>query len=188
MSQIDRSWIDRAVAASERSGADAVLVLAVMVVENLQRPAWFRALEQIKGRVLKKGTYGVMQVWAAEPISDEMSIDQAAEILSAYSDLCDERGYPRPDTFRALGVSYNGSQSYGDLVFTAYQRVRTAAWVKVDSASTAEAGLSTSNDVQTTKEIDDLYRSLGKMAVTLILRYGGSVLADDVDDEPPAES
>ena len=57
--------------------ADPGLVEAVMLVECLQRPAWVRRLERAKGRIFKRGTYGVMQVDSPIPISDSESIDLA---------------------------------------------------------------------------------------------------------------
>jgi hypothetical protein len=55
------------------------LVQSILLVENLQRPAWIRRLESIKGVVLREGTYGVMQVRASKPINDRLSIHRAID-------------------------------------------------------------------------------------------------------------
>jgi hypothetical protein len=54
--------------------ADPVLVRGILIVESLQRPQWLRFLERLKGIAIKEGSYGVMQVQASRPISDEESI------------------------------------------------------------------------------------------------------------------
>lgn len=71
----------RALARSEatRVGADADLVEAILLTENLQRPKWFRQLERVKGSLFPRGSYGVMQVTADRPISDDESIVRAVE-------------------------------------------------------------------------------------------------------------
>ncbi|MFY1702646.1 hypothetical protein ACN28G_13020 [Micromonospora sp. WMMA1923] len=60
-------------AAAEFS-ADATLVEAIILTENLERPRWFRGLERLKGKFFSSGSYGVMQVWSENPISDGDSI------------------------------------------------------------------------------------------------------------------
>ena len=62
---------------ANEAGVDVRLVLAILYAENLQRPAWFRRLERIKGKVFRRGSYGIMQVSAVRPISDTESIDIA---------------------------------------------------------------------------------------------------------------
>jgi hypothetical protein len=60
-------------------GADANLVAAVLLTENLRRPAWVRAIERAKGKLSAPGSYGVMQVMADKPISDRESIDRTIQ-------------------------------------------------------------------------------------------------------------
>ena len=59
------------------AGDDKVLLcmLQSTVLEEVrQRPRWFRKLERKKGKLFKKGTYGVAQIAAPQPISDTESI------------------------------------------------------------------------------------------------------------------
>ncbi len=58
--------------------ADPNLLLAIMLVENLERPAWARELERQKGRILRAGSYGVMQISSDHPLTDQESIEIAA--------------------------------------------------------------------------------------------------------------
>lgn len=58
------------------------LVIAVVLAEVQQRPRWFRRLERLGGKVLGAGTYGVAQVAADNPITDEESIDILVDRLN----------------------------------------------------------------------------------------------------------
>lgn len=99
---------------ANRFGADLALVQAVALVENLQRPRWIRSLERVKGRVSPNGTYGLMQVTAGEPLSDEESVKMAVEHWfqgtrtgTYLEDLEDVLGRYNPDpTFRDLATSF----------------------------------------------------------------------------------
>lgn len=62
-----------------RYDSDPLLVEAILLTENLQRPGWFRRLEKIKGKVFPAGTYGPMQVWSPHPLTDEESITRAVQ-------------------------------------------------------------------------------------------------------------
>jgi hypothetical protein len=55
-----------------------MLLHAIMIVENVQRPPWFRALERLKGHVFPRGTYGILQAEADRPLTDQESIDVCA--------------------------------------------------------------------------------------------------------------
>lgn len=59
-------------------GVDAVLLTAIAVTENIQRPAWFRRLENFTAHVRRVGTYGLMQVSSTDALSDEESITFSA--------------------------------------------------------------------------------------------------------------
>ncbi|WP_372469457.1 hypothetical protein ACCO44_01445 [Microbacterium maritypicum] len=61
-----------------RTGANPVLVKAVLVAEALQRPKWLRGIERVMVRVRLAKTSGVMQMPSREPLSDRESITEAA--------------------------------------------------------------------------------------------------------------
>lgn len=90
--------------AAAEANADPVLIKAILVVENLQRPSWFRRLERFKGRLIKRGTYGVMQVRAQHPLTDEESIRIAVRSFLADTapSLAADDGY---DSFAADSYS-----------------------------------------------------------------------------------
>ncbi len=104
--------------------ADPALVKAVMVVENAQRPLWFRRCENVKGRFFKKGSYGIMQVTADGPISDEESIRRAVASrfagvhvplkTSGTSVHCDY------EALTAIARNYNPSDTYANAVIQAF--------------------------------------------------------------------
>ncbi len=161
---------------AKEGGVDEFLVLAVMAVENLQRPPWFRRAERWKGKLFRRGTYGIMQVEAQSPISDEESIDRS--ITKFYGvELHNESGYPSPDAFRQFGHDYNGAKAYGDLLIEAYHLVGGGRRVDL---------VEPDGDQYVTKaEQDELYLSVGKAVVPILLEM---FRGDDVDDSDDGDS
>jgi hypothetical protein len=76
-------------------GTDPLFVEAVMIVESLQRPRWFRVLENLVGPRLGARSYGVMQVPDSEPMSDAQSVVEAvAGYFPGFQVNRDPRGDP----------------------------------------------------------------------------------------------
>jgi hypothetical protein len=125
---------DAAGAAAEAHGVDADLVHAVMIVENLERPPWTRALERLKGRVLPSGTYGIMQVWADRPITDEESIQRAVERFVGV-DVIGDGGLLDRQVFKAFAARYNPDLNFAMLLENAYYHIWTANQPADDVAS-----------------------------------------------------
>jgi len=115
-------WL-RVEEAAAASGCDVSLLGAVMVLENAQRPQWFRRLERVKGRLIKAGTYGIMQAYSLHPISDEASIDKIAERLSARRVPSHDEDKSRLEFFRSLALELNGRTAYGDDLASLYSRL-----------------------------------------------------------------
>lgn len=126
-------------AASEEAGkadTDPTLVRAIMIVENLQRPRWFRSLERVKGKVIPSGSYGIMQVDAPAPISDLDSVRRAVNerlrgiqvprILSGYEEE-GEQGSPDMDEVRQIALRYNPDAAFADLVVSTYSDLHYSA-------------------------------------------------------------
>jgi hypothetical protein len=108
----------RALARSEatRVGADADLVEAILLTENLQRPKWFRQLERVKGSLFPRGSYGVMQVTADRPISDDESIVRAVEDHLRGSTLTRSGdGYPEYESLKRALTHYNKDSAFVEL-------------------------------------------------------------------------
>lgn len=61
--------------AAVNDGSDPLLLQAVMHAESLQRPRWVRNLEQLKGKFIPRGSYGVTQEFAENPLTDMKSIE-----------------------------------------------------------------------------------------------------------------
>lgn len=78
-SDIGLSFVNHIEKYSAQYKADPLLVKAVCIAENIERPKWFRNLEYVISFIKKKGTYGIMQVASDHPISDEESIKIAIE-------------------------------------------------------------------------------------------------------------
>lgn len=106
--------------ASAESGADVNLVLAIMTVENLQRPPWFRRLERLKSRFFRSGTYGIMQVASKEPLSDEESIRIAVEDRLSKVHVKNKSGGIDAEALKRFAAQYNGGPSYFSSLWQAY--------------------------------------------------------------------
>ncbi|MFH1767370.1 MAG: hypothetical protein ABH826_04795 [Patescibacteria group bacterium] len=109
-----KSYIQKA---ANRNNANKDLLMAIAIVENMQRPGWFRCLEWVKSFVFPEGTYGIMQVYAKHYLSDEESIDFAAsEFFRNSNDEMDSEDY-----ILSKIKDYNSDEKYVDLVTLAYQ-------------------------------------------------------------------
>src|SRR5215207_5321217 len=100
-------------------GTDPLLVESIMMVENVQRPRWFRTAERLKGIFAKPGTYGIMQVASPRPLSDKDSIRIAIETRLAGQTVPIRDPNSRYPTFDSAVVhthalAYNPSADYAD--------------------------------------------------------------------------
>ena len=115
--------LTREVASAE--SADEDLAEAILLVENLQRPKWIRYLERGLGRILKFGTYGVMQVRSKAPISDEESIRLAVtQHLSGKPIPMTQYGPDQDALLRTIRF-YNSNPRFVELVRDVYHVVRS---------------------------------------------------------------
>jgi hypothetical protein len=112
-----------------RQDCDADVVEAILTVEGLQRPRWFRRLERLKGRVVAAGTYGVGQVSAPAPISDEASIDELCRRFRGYFPARSGYGMVRPALFEARVEEHNPDPVFFRLVSAEYRRL--ADWPSI---------------------------------------------------------
>jgi hypothetical protein len=101
---------------SEKYNANERLVLAVCIVENLQRPLWVRSIEKVKSIFNRSGSYGIMQTNSDHYITDEESIKKAIERYFANS----KNEYMDIDTIEKWVKKYNGGSTYAELVKAAY--------------------------------------------------------------------
>ncbi len=97
--------------------ADKKLVLAVCLVESLQRPAWLRKVEWLKSFIVKQGTYGVMQVNSPKYISDKESIRMAVEEY-----FMDSMLLTWPERMELI-QRYNSDENFIQLVQSAYSYI-----------------------------------------------------------------
>ncbi len=101
--------------------ADPNLLLAIMLVENLERPAWARKLEHQKGRILRAGSYGVMQISSDHPLTDEESIEIAARERLAGVTVSNPQGHPMKVAVDEAARNYNPDSHFVEAVWDAYQ-------------------------------------------------------------------
>lgn len=98
--------------------ANVILVCSICIVENIQRPVWFRRLENLKARMGFSGTYGVMQVKNNKLISDVDSI------MIAIRDYLNETANYNEDELREVIGKYNNDPEYSKIVFKVYDSLK----------------------------------------------------------------
>jgi len=64
---------------SKDQNANEILVKAICIAENIERPAWFRKFEYFSSLIAKHGSYGIMQTQTDKSIDDKASINIAIE-------------------------------------------------------------------------------------------------------------
>mgnify|MGYP001588862971 CR=1 FL=1 len=94
--------------------ADKNLVLAICIVENIQRPSWLRKVEGIKSIIFRRGSYGIMQVQSDKLLNDEQSVKKAIDDFFAYNPHLDIL------SIKHLTEKYNNDPRYVDLIEHAY--------------------------------------------------------------------
>lgn len=104
----------------ESRNADPNLVKAVCLVENIQRPLWFRKLEEMKSRIVHHGSYGIMQVESDKILSDKESISLAIDNFFVNSAGLSIYHEDVEDGIIAMLRKYNNNEKYIQLVFKAY--------------------------------------------------------------------
>ncbi|MFA6197601.1 MAG: hypothetical protein WC734_00395 [Patescibacteria group bacterium] len=104
---------------SAEKNADPILVKAVCLVENVQRPLWFRRIERFKSKLHKSGSYGIMQVHSDTPLNDEQSIIYAID--KYFIDTTNHTLHEDADDCVTNAIkSYNSEEKYAELVMKAY--------------------------------------------------------------------
>lgn len=94
------------------AGVDVDLARAIMLVENIQRPKWFRRIERAKGFVFPKGTYGIMQVSSDIPLSDTDSIEKVIQDRLVGANVRMPDGNIDSEALENFSLSYNHSADY----------------------------------------------------------------------------
>lgn len=130
---------DRAFTLAAETGTDPLVVRAVAVAEILQRPRWLRRAERVLGTIRRRGSYGVMQMGAFRPLSDEESIALFCYEFSGLVALkTDETGrYAEADseTLWQIGGKHNGNRAFIDTVTDLYSWfAANSTWVQSDDA------------------------------------------------------
>jgi hypothetical protein len=112
---------------SNKRNIDNELVTAICIIENIQRPKWFRHLEKIKSLFIKEGSYGIMQVHASNYIDDKESITRAIRMIPKNTIF---PNYPNnkdeiEDKVKHIALTYNNDNRYSDLVWDSYEYLKS---------------------------------------------------------------
>ncbi|WP_147375372.1 hypothetical protein [Jiangella rhizosphaerae] len=113
--------------AAQRSAVhscDTALIRSILLAEVIQRPAWTRRLERLKGKILHRGTYGVAQMGSPKPITDNESIDLLCQEFASYRlPRHAEYGHVLDERFRARIERHNPNASFATQVIQFYERL-----------------------------------------------------------------
>lgn len=169
----DNLW-HHAASRAEAAGAETRLLQAFLLAENLQRPAWTRAVERLVGRVAGRGTYGPLQHRGNRPVSDLASLEQAIDdrfrlqrvpMVPGYSGLEPDRTW-----ITLFARAYNDDESYAESVTFAYD------WLDFDRSSTSIVHAEErAADRLPVVEIHDVRRADGQVTIS------GSVVAHEAN-------
>lgn len=97
------------------------LFYAILIYEDINRPAWLRKAENIIVRFTKKElTVGIAQVKSRKPLTDIESMNKAAVILKNTQDLNQdfEQGIYKSSRFKSAIKRYNNGSQYQDAIAT----------------------------------------------------------------------
>lgn len=96
------------------------ILWTLLVVENLQRPPWFRIMERRIAFLLPQRSTGIAQVVCEKPVTDEQSIAIAAKRLAGATVPLTSYGDPDPEGFQDVFMRHNPDRRYGALAEEAY--------------------------------------------------------------------
>lgn len=106
------------------------ILYAILIHENMNRPTWLRAIENIIVRFFKIDlTVGIAQVRSKKPLTDNESIVKAAAILenSVYVDSGRGDGFTSTQQLEELLDIYNSSPKYAESISIIISRLRIYA-------------------------------------------------------------
>ncbi len=105
-------------------GTDPAMLRSILLVENLQRPRWMRRLESLKARLGLEGTYGIMQLRADRPLTDEESLRLSLERhLAGVRPARNEFGVTDIESVRALARRHNRDPAFVEMVADFYRHL-----------------------------------------------------------------
>jgi hypothetical protein len=96
---------------SAKNNANKILVKAICIAENLQRPPWVRKIESVTRFFRSEGTYGIMQVKSKKQVSDVKSVNIA---ISQY--FKNTAWITDIDKLKAYIKLYNNDERYAEIV------------------------------------------------------------------------
>lgn len=165
--------------AAARNQCDPDVLKSVLAVEVLQRPRWLRRLEYAKGRVLKKGSYGVAQISADAPISDRESIDRLAATFRGYFPARSSRY----GTVRARSLAARMAQHNPDPEFC----TEASLWYQILSPGAISASRAVSADGRPLIEVREVEPLDGSLRLSGTTSVEGNLLSHAyvMDDEVP---
>jgi len=118
----NRAW-RHLVDSTPHKGKFLSFAMAIVLAESQQRPRWFRRLERFGGKFRGAGTYGVSQVAADEPITDEESIDLMIQRLDKPEVHAALLEHTYPPEFYNICRSWNDDDNHAARIQSFYEQV-----------------------------------------------------------------
>lgn len=109
---------------AERHEADPRLVRAVMLTENLQRPRWFRRLERMTARIIKRpASLGLLQAPGEPTDSEEELLERGVREHFRGVSVTTDTGHIDWEALEGFSARYNPDPKYVELLSAAIQEV-----------------------------------------------------------------
>jgi hypothetical protein len=96
------------------------LFFAILITEDMNRPAIFRFFERLVFPLGFIGTTGIMQVMNKEKLTDEKSIDLAQKLITGYYHDANQRFDTEYMRIHSVAYRYNDGDFYSDLIVSTY--------------------------------------------------------------------
>lgn len=126
---------------SRRMDVCPTFIQSIILAECIQRPKWFRKLENLKGRFIGPGTYGVAQMSANEPIGDMRSIELLCEKFSGYYPLRSPHGQILQQLISAKYEEHNFDPNFVNLALGNFGRLEPSVRQRTETVATDGRGL-----------------------------------------------
>lgn len=171
--------------AAGAANCDPMLMRAIIAAEALQRPRWMRNLERVKGRIIPEGSYGVAQMTASRPLSDNQSVEALCREHAGYYPARGDGGDIRNSLLEARIEKHNINPEFVASVMEFYRYL--TPWAMGRSAAVSYDGRSYI-EVTTVRRVGDQFKIEGTAVVVGSQLYVGLVTGEEMHEAVPVST
>lgn len=112
---------------------DPQVMQAIVSAEAIERPAWVRRVETIKGLLGAAGTYGIAQMPCDRPVSDRESIELLCGSFDGFQPERDQHGHILQERLAARVELHNSNSAFVELVLRIHAELTPHARASSDA-------------------------------------------------------